>query len=98
VLQDVQLVTLQATLFFSLFLFVNGLVLLWQGFTNGGAPSPPYRSTNETRVTFEHVMGVDGAKEELQELVHFLKVSLPTSVRGLMLIVYEALIYWCMRP
>lgn len=31
------------------------------------------KASEENRVTFEHVAGLDGAKEELQEIVHFLK-------------------------
>jgi len=31
------------------------------------------KASEENRVTFEHVAGMQGAKEELQEIVHFLK-------------------------
>ena len=59
----------KSVLFFSILLFVNGLVLFAQGlfaFSGNGAANPRGTSTNSTRVTFDDVQGVDGAKEELQ--------------------------------
>ena len=63
-----------ALLFFT-FTFLNGFLLLMQGFSPGGgnAQSKPYIASNQTRVTFHDVVGVDGAKEELREIVQFLK-------------------------
>lgn len=66
--EDPRTAIVKSVLFFSIFLFINGLTLFMQGlFANGssGAKTPSSTDNNSTRVTFDDVMGVDGAKEEL---------------------------------
>ena len=74
--EDERAVGVKSVLFFSALLLANGLVLLWQGFNAGtGNPGKPFpvQASNSSRVTFADVEGASGAKEELQEIVEFLK-------------------------
>ena len=78
---------LSSTILFSLhslILVLNAMILLWQDFGlrgtlgQSGDPAQTGRTDNARCVAFDDVMGVDGAKEEMQEVVDFVKVAFLT--------------------